>query len=89
MWNAERRSEKLQIEKENKIVELDKIQKNLEKELSLYFSKSTMNEIYQKIDPHDVMKRLEYHLSFNDAQKVNYLLLYQKVNQIQIQIIDP
>lgn len=38
MWNAERRSEKLQIEKENKIVELDKIQKNLEKELSLYFS---------------------------------------------------
>ena len=69
MWNAERRSEKLQIEKENKIVELDKIQKNLEKELSLYFSKSTMNEIYQKIDPHDVMKRLEYHLSFNDAQK--------------------
>ena len=48
---------------------MDKIQKNLEKELSLYFSKSTMNEIYQKIDPHDVMKRLEYHLSFNDAQK--------------------
>lgn len=69
MWNAEMKVRKLQIEKENKIVELDKIQKNLEKELSLYFSKSTMNEIYQKIDPHDVMKRLEYHLSFNDAQK--------------------
>lgn len=64
-----KRGEELTIQREMKQKVLDDTKLNLEKELSAYFSKSTMNDIYQKIDPHDVMKRLEYHLSFNDSQK--------------------
>lgn len=37
----------------------------LEKALKSYFNYSMMNEIYKKIDPHELMKDVEYDLSFN------------------------
>lgn len=40
--------------------------KVLEKGLKGYFDQDIMNEIFQKIDPHDFMKNVEYDLSFND-----------------------
>lgn len=38
----------------------------LEKLLKDYFSQTTMNEIFQKIDPHDIMKNVTYHLDFSE-----------------------
>lgn len=40
-----------------------------EKRLKDYFSQNIMNEIYQKIDPHDFMKNVDYHLSFNEKDE--------------------
>lgn len=39
------------------------------KESKEYFGQSIMNEIFQKIDPHDFMKNVEYELSFNDKNE--------------------
>lgn len=55
------------IEKE--ITKRNKVQSELETKLGEYFSRSILNDIYKKIDPHESMKNLSYHLSFNDAQK--------------------
>lgn len=49
-----------------------------EKKLKNYFSQSIMNEIYQKIDPHDFMKNVDYHLSFNEKDEPQ---LYIMVNE--------
>ena len=50
--------EKFDIEKEK-----------LENKLKAYFSQTIMNEIYQKIDPHDIMKNVIYHLNFNEKDE--------------------
>lgn len=39
--------------------------KALERGMRSYFNQSSMNEIFKKINPHDFMKNVEYHLSFN------------------------
>lgn len=39
---------------------------NLEKLLKDYFSQPVMNEIFQKIDPHDIMKNITYHIEFSE-----------------------
>lgn len=49
-----------------------------EKSLKDYFSQNIMNEIYQKIDPHDFMKNVDYHLSFNEKDEPQ---LYIVVNE--------
>ena len=49
-----------------------------EKSLKAYFSQNIMNEIYQKIDPHDFMKNVDYHLSFNEKDEPQ---LYIVVNE--------
>ena len=43
--------------------------KGLETGLKSYFNQSIMNEIFQKIDPHDFMKNVEYDLSFNEKDE--------------------
>lgn len=37
----------------------------LEEDMRSYFGHFCMNEIFQKMNPHDFMKNVEYHLSFN------------------------
>lgn len=40
--------------------------RNLEGELKDYFSQTLLNIIFQKIDPHQTMKNIDYDVSFND-----------------------
>lgn len=54
------------------------VKKTFEKSLKAYFSQNIMNEIYQKIDPHDFMKNVDYHLSFNEKDEPQ---LYIVVNE--------
>ena len=49
--------------------EFAKKKKGLETGLKSYFNQSIMNEIFQKIDPHDFMKNVEYDLSFNEKDE--------------------
>ena len=44
--------------------------------------------IYRKIDPHDIMKRLEYHLSFNDLQKGELFITLSKDNSNEEEVSD-
>ena len=55
------------IQKQNEII--NEIKEELQTLLAEYFGQSSMDEIYQKIDAHDIMKHLRYELSFNDNQK--------------------
>lgn len=57
----------LQIRKVKKIYEIEK--NTLEMKLKDYFSQTIMNEIYQKIDPHEIMKNVTYHLNFNEKDE--------------------
>ena len=43
--------------------------KILEEGLKAYFNQSIMNEIYRKIDAHDIMKDVDYQLSFNEKDE--------------------
>lgn len=54
------------------------VKETFEKSLKAYFSQNIMNEIYQKIDPHDFMKNVDYHLSFNEKDEPQ---LYIVVNE--------
>lgn len=54
------------------------VKETFEKSLKDYFSQNIMNEIYQKIDPHDFMKNVDYHLSFNEKDEPQ---LYIVVNE--------
>lgn len=61
---------------ENKVLQIQKVKKsyeseknNLEIKLKDYFSQTIMNEIYQKIDPHEIMKNVTYHLNFNEKDE--------------------
>lgn len=57
----------IQKEKEEQVREVFEDKKKvLERGLKEYFDQSIMNEIFQKIDPHDFMKNVEYDLSFNE-----------------------
>lgn len=49
--------------------ELLKVQNDLEKKLGQYFGKTIMDDIYKKIDPHEDMKQLSYHISYNEKSK--------------------
>lgn len=52
-----------------------------EKSLKAYFSQNIMNEIYQKIDPHDFMKNVDYHLSFNEKDEPQlYILVNEQID---------
>ena len=60
----------IQKEKEKQAREaFEEKKKVLETGLKEYFDQSIMNEIFQKIDPHDFMKNVEYELSFNDNKE--------------------
>ena len=61
---------------ENKVLQIQKVKKRyeseknkLENKLKDYFSQTIMNEIYQKIDPHEIMKNVTYHLNFNEKDE--------------------
>lgn len=54
------------------------VKETFEKSLKAYFSQNIMNEIYRKIDPHDFMKNVDYHLSFNEKDEPQ---LYIVVNE--------
>lgn len=84
----DKKAKQLTLEREEKKKELDKIRDDLEDKLSTYFSKSIMNDIYRKIDPHDIMKRLEYHLSFNDSQKGELFITLSKDNSNEEEVSD-
>lgn len=43
--------------------------KVLEEKMKIYFNQKCINEIYRKIDPHDVMKRVDYQLDFNEKDE--------------------
>lgn len=52
-----------------------------EERLKDYFSQNIMNEIYQKIDPHDFMKNVDYHLSFNEKDEPQlYILVNEQID---------
>ncbi len=51
---------------QQKFIEKKKI---LEEGLKAYFNQSIMNEIYRKIDAHDIMKDVDYQLSFNEKDE--------------------
>ena len=57
----------LQIQDLKTVYESEK--ENLEIKLKEYFSQALMNEIYQKIDPHEIMKNVTYHLNFNEKEE--------------------
>ena len=84
----DKKVKQLTLEREEKKKELDKVRGDLEDKLSTYFSKSIMNDIYRKIDPHDIMKRLEYHLSFNDLQKGELFITLSKDNSNEEEVSD-
>ena len=56
---------------EKKIVknQFDASKEVLEEALHKYFNQTYINEIYRKIDPHAVMKSVDYKLSFNDKDE--------------------
>lgn len=54
------------------------VKRIFEKSLKDYFSQNIMNEIYQKIDPHDFMKNVDYRLAFNEKDEPQ---LYIVVNE--------
>lgn len=43
--------------------------KVLEEKMRIYFNQKSINEIFRKIDPHDVMKRVDYQLDFNEKEE--------------------
>ena len=67
-WLEENKKARLiQKEKEEQVREVFEDKKKvLERGLKEYFDQSIMNEIFQKIDPYDFMKNVEYDLSFNE-----------------------
>lgn len=65
----ERFLEKKKEEKKNAEMIYDEKKNILEKALSSYFSQECINEIYQKIDPHETMKNIAYKLNFNDKDE--------------------
>lgn len=65
--NMNRNDKALQIQKVKGIYEKQKDE--LEIKLKNYFSQAIMNEIYQKIDPHEIMKNVIYHLNFNEKDE--------------------
>ena len=65
--NSNREKKLLQIQEVKGIYEKEK--DNLETKLKDYFSQAIMNEIYQKIDPHEIMKNVTYHLNFNEKDE--------------------
>ena len=65
--NSNREKKLLQIQEVKGIYEKEK--DTLETKLKDYFSQAIMNEIYQKIDPHEIMKNVTYHLNFNEKDE--------------------
>lgn len=51
----------------------------LEQALKEYFDQTMINEIYRKIDPHEIMKRIDYKLSFSDKDEPQ---LFIEVNEV-------
>lgn len=47
----------------------EQAKKVLEEKMKIYFNQKSINEIYRKIDPHDVMKRVDYQLDFNEKDE--------------------
>lgn len=72
--------EKIELEKNAYSVLYEKTKKELEEDLRDYFSQTFINEIYRKIDPHYIMKNIEYNISFNEDNKPQ---LYMQVKELQ------
>lgn len=64
-------------EQKKKLFEISK--ENLQNKLEEYFSQTIISEIFQKIDPHYVMKNIEYELGFNKKERPE---LYIKVSSL-------
>lgn len=65
--NKNMKDKNLQKKEAEKKFDIEK--EKLENKLKAYFSQTIMNEIYQKIDPHDIMKNVTYHLNFNEKDE--------------------
>ena len=46
-----------------------------------YFSQTVMSEIYQKIDPHDIMKNISYHLDFSEKNEPQLFIKVCELNK--------
>lgn len=49
--------------------EFNKEKINFENSLKDYFSQALINSIYQKIEPHNIMKNISYHISINEKDE--------------------
>ena len=68
--------EKEQIKLEDKKKEVGQQEENFEKAKNIlenamknYFNQQIINEIYKKINPHEIMREMRYELSFNDNEE--------------------
>jgi len=64
----ERRSEK-ESEKTILMTQFEEKRKQLEEKLKTHFSQTIINEIFRKISPHQIMRNIDYKLSFNDKDE--------------------
>ena len=68
--------------KEQKLKEKFEEEKDkLEVMLKDYFSQTVMSEIYQKIDPHDIMKNISYHLDFSEKNEPQLFIKVCELNK--------
>lgn len=65
-------------EQEKKIEEqkaqFEKARDELEIRMKEYFDQELINEIYKKINPHEIMKEMKYELSFNDREEPQLII---------------
>ena len=65
-------------EQEKKIEEqkaqFEKARDELEIRMKEYFDQDLINEIYKKINPHEIMKEMKYELSFNDREEPQLII---------------
>lgn len=54
--------------------------RKLEEGLQSYYSQLSMNEIFKKINPHDFMKNVKYHLSFNEKDEPQLNIYVSEAN---------
>ncbi len=54
--------------------------RKLEDGLQSYYSQLSMNEIFKKINPHDFMKNVKYHLSFNEKDEPQLNIYVSEAN---------
>lgn len=76
----ESRISKMEQERQSLDEIYSKQKSSFENKLKEYFNQTTMNEIYQKIDPHDIMKNVTYNLNFNEKDEPQLFIEVQEEN---------